>query len=81
MIHVSTREGDVGSLFLAKNEYGVRTGGRLSLPLAPHLEIVDGDAPLLWKDAPAVERNPHNAINAKGLGILPKNALQTGTTG
>ena len=58
---------------LAQNEYRVRTGGRSSLLLAHHLETVDGDALLLWK-------NSHSVINAKGSGILPEFVLQMGTT-
>ena len=79
MIHVSTGEGDIESLLPAQNEYGVRTGERLSLLPAHHLETVDGDALLPWKDGLAVEMNPRSVRNAKGSGILPKNVLLMGT--
>ncbi len=74
-IHASTGEGDVGNLLLAQ------TGEKLSLLLAHHPETVNGDAPLLWKDACAVEKNPRNVISIKGLGISPEIACLMGTTG
>ncbi len=66
---------------LAQNEYRVRTGGRSSLLLAHHLETVDGDTLLLWKDGLTVETNPRSVTNARGSGILPNNVLLMGTTG
>ena len=79
-IHASTGEGDVGNLLLAQNVYTVWTGEKLSLLLAHHPETVDGDAPLPWKDAPVVEKNPHSVISAKGSGISPEIARLMGTT-
>ena len=81
MIHESTEEDDAGSPLLAPNECIVLTGEKSSLLLAHHPEIVDGDALLPQKVAPAVERNPRNVISAKGSGISPEIAHQTGTTG
>ena len=78
--HASTGEGDAGNQLLAQNEYVVQTGGRLSPLLAHHPETVDGDALLLQKDAPAVEKDPRTATSAKGSGILPMIARLMGTT-
>ncbi len=81
MIHANTGEGDVESPLPAQNGYEVQTGGKLSLPLARCLGIVDGDTLFLRRDGLAVGMNPRSAISAKGSVILLKIVHLMGTTG